>query len=161
MERATGAPDVGTEVDALAEAFNQASRDLVGLSIRSILAVPDGVTVPQYRVLVVLSSDGPQAVGEIARHLGVNPSNASRLCDRLQRLGLIARARSAVDGRGVEISITASGEAMVEAVSRARGEEIRRILGAMEPADVGAATAALEAFSRAARSSVQDLPDLR
>lgn len=154
----TRADRAHADLDALALAFNLASRELVGLSIRSILSVPDAVTVPQYRVLVVLTTEGPQSVGRIARHLGVNPSNASRLCDRLQRLDLISRTRSAADGRGVDVSITERGTAMVDSVTAARQVEIRDVLGALDEVDAAAATEVMEAFGRAARARSAEWP---
>ena len=73
--------------EELVEELLTASRALVGIAIRSIAAAPVEVTVAQHRLLVLLAAHGPQSVGEIAEHLGVNPSNASRHGDRLQRWG--------------------------------------------------------------------------
>src|SRR3954471_8032566 len=92
--------------DQLVEGFVTASRALVGIAVRSIEAAAVPVTVPQHRVLVLLAAQGPMAVGDIAELAGVNQSNASRLCDRLQRLGLVSRQRASDDGRAVQVSLT-------------------------------------------------------
>ena len=91
--------------DELAEAFLTASRALVGLAVQSLGAAPVEITMAQHRVLVLLASRGEQQIGDIAAELRVNPSNATRHCDRLQKLGLLARQRSTIDGRVVQVAL--------------------------------------------------------
>jgi DNA-binding MarR family transcriptional regulator len=136
--------------DELADAFVTASRALVGLAVHSVGAGAPEVTVAQFRVLVLLGAAGERTVGDVAEHLGVNQSNASRHCDRLQRLGLLARRRSRSDGRVVRVRLTEKGLALVEAVNRQRQAEVRRVLGRMSPDEAAGALEALRAFSRAA-----------
>src|SRR4051812_29436176 len=126
------------ELDELAGVFVASSRALAGIAIRSLEASPVAVTAPQHRVLVLLA-DGPMAVGTIAQQLGVNPSNATRVCDRLQRLDLVSRSRSTDDGRAVQVTITPAGRQLVDAVSAHRQREIREILRALSPAQARAA----------------------
>ena len=137
--------------DQLAEAFLTASRVLVGLAVQSLNAAPVDITLAQHRVLVLLASQGDQQVGDIAAELRVNPSNATRHCDRLQKLGLIVRRRSAADGRVVHVALTAAGRKVVEAVSRSRHEEISRVLAEMPADQRTAVLAALESFASAAQ----------
>lgn len=117
--------------------------------MRSLAASPVEVTVPQHRVLVLLSSRGEQSVGALAEQLGVNASNASRLCDRLQRLGLVARRRSTSDGRSVKVAVTDQGAEVLRAVREHRRAEVRRLLGAMDPREAFGTVTALRAFSAA------------
>jgi DNA-binding MarR family transcriptional regulator len=139
-----------TDHDELAAAFVTASRALVAIAIRSIEAAPVAVTVPQHRVLVLLAADGPQAIGTLAQQLGVNPSNATRVCDRLERLDLVRRSRSTSDGRAVNVTITPAGRQLVDAVTESRHREVAAVLRAFSPVQVEAAVAALTAFNRAA-----------
>ncbi len=136
--------------DELAEAFLTASRALVGLAVQSLGAAPVEITMAQHRVLVLLASRGEQQIGDIAAELRVNPSNATRHCDRLQKLGLLARQRSTIDGRVVQVALTDAGRKVVDAVSDARREEIARVLGEMPADQRSAVLAALESFSEAA-----------
>jgi DNA-binding MarR family transcriptional regulator len=138
------------ELDELGAAFVTASRALVGIALRSIEAAPVAVTVPQHRVLVLLAAEGPQAIGTLARQLGVNPSNATRVCDRLQRLDLVRRSRSAADGRAVHVTITQSGRRLVDAVTEHRRREVNAVLRELSPRQVGAAVTAMSEFNRAA-----------
>jgi len=134
----------------LADAFLTASRALVGVAVRSIGAAPVDVTVAQHRVLVLLASRGELTVGEIADGVGVNPSNASRFCDRLQRLELVSRDRSTQDGRVVRVSLTSVGVRLVKAVTERRRNEIETVLSRMTSSDAEGTMTALHAFNRAA-----------
>lgn len=134
----------------MATAFVTASRALLAVAVRSVEAAPVDVTVAQHRVLVVLAARGTQTIGEIASGLGVNPSNATRYCDRLQRLGLVSRTRSAADGRVVRVELTREGQAVLRAVTTRRRQEIERVLSRITPAEAKGVVSALEAFNRAA-----------
>lgn len=136
--------------DDLADAFLTASRALIGLAVRSIEAAPVDVTVAQHRVLVLLAGRGDLTIGDLADGLGVNPSNATRYCDRLQRLGLVHRARSVDDGRMVQVRLTQEGQALVTAVTERRRQEIDQVLERMTGPDAIRVVAALRAFNRAA-----------
>jgi DNA-binding MarR family transcriptional regulator len=136
-----------------ADAFLTVSRALVGIAVRSINAAATEVTLSQHRLLVLLATGGDQTVGALAGQLQVNASNASRLCDRLQKLGLVGRDRSSSDGRAVDVSLTPDGSELVETVRAYRRREIQRVLARMARADVDAATTALTAFAEAAHEA--------
>ena len=135
--------------EALTDAFLVASRVLVGIAARSIGAAPVDVSLPGFRVLVVLDTRGPQPIGAIAELLQVHPSNASRLCTRLDELELTSRRRGSGDGRVVEVSLTPRGHEVVAAVTEARRREIAGVLSRLELADARSAVGALTAFSGA------------
>lgn len=132
------------------DAFITASRALVSLAVRTIDEAPVDVTLAQHRVLVLLAARGDLIVGDIAEDLGVNPSNATRICDRLQRLGLITRARSSQDGRVVVVALSDQGATLVKEVTRRRRVEVERVLGRMTPAQTTRVVEALEIFNLAA-----------
>ena len=80
-------------MDAVTDAVLLSSRALVAVASRSIAAVDDAVTLPQFRALVVLDrDDGGLNVGVLASELRIQPSTATRLCDRLVRKGLAERS---------------------------------------------------------------------
>lgn len=136
--------------DDLADAFLTASRALIGLAVRSIEAAPVDVTAAQHRVLVLLAGRGDLTIGDLADGLGVNPSNATRYCDRLQRLGLVHRTRSVEDGRMVQVGLTQEGQALIAAVTERRRQEVDEVLERMTGPDAIRVVAALRAFNRAA-----------
>ncbi len=107
------------------------SRAMVALAARSLADLDADVTLPQYRALVVLASRGPQRIVDIAAELGVNPSTATRMCDRLVRKRLIRRYRSTADRREVRLTLTAGGRALVQQVTDRRRVELERLVDGM------------------------------
>ena len=69
----------------------RASRVLAWITAEALADAGDGVTPSQYRALTVLSTGGPQRLAALATALGVTPSTATRMCDRLVAKGLVAR----------------------------------------------------------------------
>lgn len=135
--------------NALVEALLDASRSLLGIVIRSVQAAPVAVTIPQHRVLVLLE-DGPLGIGAIAAELGVNPSNASRLCDRLQVLGLIRRRRADHDRRAVLVGLTKTGRDNITAVASHRRAEISQLVAHLDGKGSAVLVRALTEISDAA-----------
>jgi DNA-binding MarR family transcriptional regulator len=134
----------------LADAVLTASRVLVAVAARSLAEHESAVSLPQYRALVVLGSRGSQRPVDLAQALGVDPSTATRMCDRLVHKHLITRRRDVVDRRVVLLDLSASGRRLVERVTRSRRDEIERILEAVDPADHAALVRAFTTFGQAA-----------
>lgn len=140
----------------IADAFITASRALVAMAIRSIDTAAETVTVAQHRVLVILAARGPQTIGDIAAELAVDPSNATRHCERLHQLGLVAKQRSRSDGRLVEVTLTRAGTRLLEAVTEVRRREVVTVLNRMRPELRDGVISALAAFNAAAREDSDD-----
>jgi DNA-binding MarR family transcriptional regulator len=136
--------------DDLVDSVLAASRALVAVAARSLAAAGDEVTLPQYRALVVLATKGPQGTAELAAALAVNPSTATRMCDRLIRKGLVRRHRQAGDRRSVRIALTAPGRDLVAEVSRRRRAELARLLGTLPTDQHEPVISAFRAFAAAA-----------
>ena len=139
-----------TEAQPLVESVLTASRVLVGIAARSLTEAQDEVTLPQYRALVVLQARGPQSLQELAEQLGVVPSTATRMCDRLVRKGLIRRDAAAGNRREIELAVTSQGAALVNLVTRRRRAEISRIVGRMSDDGRAELVEALQEFAAAA-----------
>ena len=138
------------EREELIDAVLGASRALVAVAARSLADLAEDVTLAQYRALVELAARGPQRLADLASGLGVDPSTATRMCDRLVRKQLVQRRRISADRRGVRISLTGAGRALVEEVTHRRRVEIAQILRRMPHADQGSALTALQVFADAA-----------
>jgi DNA-binding MarR family transcriptional regulator len=141
------------DLRAAGKAFLTASRALMGISVRSVAASPLPLTVPQHRLLVLVASDGPRRVGALADDLGVNQSNASRLVDRLGRLGLVRRVRDVEDGRASMIELTPSGRDVLEEVNSHRLHAVMEVLQEMSPEMRLRAAEALHEFNEAAHEA--------
>ena len=144
----TAATPVGH--DEIVDSVLRASRALVAVAARSLAAAGDDVTLPQYRVLVLLAARGPQRALDLADHLAVTQSTVTRMCDRLERKGLITRDRPRDNRRVVITTITASGGQLVDEVTRRRRAQIRSILRRMDTADRAALAQVLRSFADAA-----------
>ncbi len=136
--------------DEVVSAVLRASRVLVAVAVRSLAAVDDDVTLPQYRALVVLASRGPQRPSTLAQALGVHPSTATRLCDRLVAKRLVRRSESAVSRREVSIELAPKGRRLVDAVTDRRRAEIAQIVSNVPDSERAATVRALHALGEAA-----------
>ena len=147
IHRAAGTGEAGT---AAVDAVLTASRAQEAVATKSLGAAAGETTNAQYRALVVLASRGPQRLVDLSGALGVAPSTAGRMCDRLVRKGLIRRHRARTDRRAVLVSITSPGRDVVDQATARRRELIAGILAALPPARQREVAAALRAFAEAA-----------
>lgn len=138
------------DVDAVTRAALTASRVLVGVSARSLAAVEDRVTLPQFRLLVVLSAHGATKLVALADLLRVNPSTAMRMVDRLIAAGLADRQINPDNRRETLLGLTDDGRRIVEEVTARRRTAIAEIVERMDPAQRAAMVTALTAFTEAA-----------
>lgn len=141
------------------------SRTMTAIVARTLADVAQEITVPQLRVLVLLSTRGPMNLSTIARHLDVNPSNASRTCDQLVAMGRIARGGDDTDRRNVVLELTAAGTRLVASLMAARRGLIDQVVARMAAEDQRALARGLEAFTAAVAAAPPDeaigLPDGR
>jgi DNA-binding MarR family transcriptional regulator len=129
--------------DELVDALLAASRALVGVAVRSLAGLDADVTLAQFRAMMVLATRGPQRMVDVAAELNVNPSTATRMCERLVRKALIRRERAGFDRREVSLSLTDAGAAIVAEVTKRRRAELVRIVAALPSGSVEPATKAL------------------
>jgi len=68
-----------------------------------------GLSYPQFHALMMVRMRGPISMSELAEVLGISPSSASALVDKLVERNFLARAHSTDDRR--KVIVTVSGEA--------------------------------------------------
>jgi DNA-binding MarR family transcriptional regulator len=132
------------------DAVMTASRVLVSVAARSLADHEEEVSLQQYRALIVLASRGPQRPRDLASALGVDPSTATRLCDRLARKRLISRRRAGADRREVRLDLTPKGNRLIDSVTQRRRQEIEHILASVPPSERANLVRAFEVFGKAA-----------
>jgi DNA-binding MarR family transcriptional regulator len=110
------------------EALMALSRAVVGMTTRSLNQVGADVTLTQYRSLVVLASRGPQRTADLAAELGIQPSTATRLCDRLAARGFVRRQPGEDDRRVVLVVLTDAGRNLVGQAMAGRRELLADLL---------------------------------
>ncbi|MFI2436717.1 MarR family winged helix-turn-helix transcriptional regulator [Streptomyces sp. NPDC018693] len=137
------------DVDAVTRAVLSASRLLVAVSARSLSAVEERVTLPQFRMLVVLSTRGTAKLVTLADLLQVAPSTAMRMVDRLIAAGLAERHLNPGNRRETLLQLTDEGRRTVADVTARRRAEIAAIVARLDPAQRLALVEALTAFNGA------------
>jgi DNA-binding MarR family transcriptional regulator len=132
------------------DALLAAGRMVIAQTARSLAQLDANVTVPQFRTLVLLATSGPQRIVDLAGELGVYPSTATRMCDRLLRRGLVSRHEHPVDRRANWVVLTASGRDLVAKIMRRRRDEIAELVDAVRIADADTFAGTLQALVVAA-----------
>jgi len=149
----------GVPEDPVAETL-LASRALLGMVARSLAPALERVTVPQFRALVVLS-EGPSRMGDLADRLGVHPSTLTRMVERLEQGGWIARAAVPGNRREVRVDLTDAGQELVATVTDGRRALFRETLARLGPEEREAVRRGMAVFARAAgEPEPADLLDL-
>jgi DNA-binding MarR family transcriptional regulator len=123
---ATDVPDLGI-VDALA----QLTFLVQGALARR--AAAHQLSMIQVRLLGVLRDRTP-GMNELATMLELDKSSVSGLVDRASARGLVTRVPSAHDRRGVHVSLTEQGRAVVDDVSGDFATDIASIAGGLSSA---------------------------
>ena len=144
------AADIDAEdVEAVTAAVLTASRLLVSVSARSLGTAGERVTLPQFRMLVVLAGRAESKLVTLAERLSVNPSTAMRMVDRLTAAGLVSREVNPESRREVRLDLTPAGRLIVDQVTTNRRKEIAAIVARMPPRQRAGLVTALRAFSEA------------
>ena len=129
----TARSDLHPGTDA-AEATLTASRALLGVVARSIAGALHDVSLPQFRILVILTSAAPLRTGNSRRADGALPSTFTRALDRMVDGGWAERVPSPHSRREVLMRITANGRALAGRRLRPIGSVVGRALVVSWPA---------------------------
>lgn len=118
--------------------------DLLGRAFAALLK-ERGISGPQYNVLRILRGAGERGLpcGEIAARMVTRDPDVTRLLDRLEQRGLIARGRGAEDRRVVAARITDEGLALLEELDAPTQALHVRQLGHLPPGEIQALLGAL------------------
>ncbi|MEU0034806.1 MarR family transcriptional regulator [Streptomyces sp. NPDC006333] len=119
---------------------------LVSVSARTALAVDSRLSPPLLRALTLVGTSPGLSLAALADRARISRSRASRVCDTLEGAGLLTRAPLAADRRGVGLSLTRHGRAVLDRVRAHRSEWIRDALLRMPDADLNGLLAALRSL---------------
>ncbi len=106
-----------------------------------LYAAEAGISIAEWRVLAHLAQSGSVSVRDIHTRVDMDKSKVSRAAARLEGAGLLRKLGHAGDRRLIALSLTPSGEALMErlgAIARAFQTELQAELG---PAAAGLDTA--------------------
>jgi DNA-binding MarR family transcriptional regulator len=144
-------------LDAITDALLTASRLLVAISAHSIAPLDETITIPQFRTLVILSNRGSVNLATLAGALGVQPSAAGRMVDRLVGAGLIDRLPHPTSRRELLAALSPRGREVVRQVTAHRRSEIAKIVKKMPSPERVELVRALTAFTAAGGEPAADV----
>lgn len=96
---------------------------------------PLGLRMRHYRLVRMLSADGPQRQSTVGAALGIDRTSAVGLIDELEAQGLARRERDAQDRRSYRVVLTAKGRRIAtNAIARVSSAEAK-MFGPLSPAE--------------------------
>lgn len=135
------------------DAVLAASRVFVAVASNALAGLSPEVTLPQFRALVLLDARGAMTIAELAAELGVAPSTASRMCDRLVTKKLVRRTMDRVDRRRMRLTLHAAGRQLIATSTRRRRQQIARLIETIPQRERARLTRALGVLIDAAECS--------
>ncbi len=108
-----------------------------------------GLTEGEFDVLAALRRAGApyeRAPGELAQFTMVTTGAMTKRVDRLERAGLVARRRSATDGRGRVVALTPAGQRLIDTAFAEHMRNERRLLDQLTPEETTTLEAILTAW---------------
>jgi len=142
--------DSGNDLTSDLEAVMRAARVISAIVAESVAQTGDAVTMPQLRTLVLVATRPDVNATAVAESLGIHPSNASRLCERLVQSGLLDRTDDPRDRRNVALTLTEQGSKLVRSVMEHRRAAFRVIVEGMSDSGRSHLRAGLEEFAETA-----------
>lgn len=106
-----------------------------------------GLAVPEWRVLATLWGCDGHAVGALARIVIVPQPTLTKIIDRMERAGLVARGPVAGDRRSIRVRLTAKGRTAAGPLVALAKRHEAAILEGFAPRDIAALKRVLAALS--------------
>ncbi|GAA2612792.1 MarR family transcriptional regulator [Streptomyces axinellae] len=119
---------------------------------------PAPVSPSQLRVLYCIDRDEGINLRALGEALGSAPSSVSRLCDRLEAIGLVERVPSPTSRRELELHLTARGRAYLRSLREQREQALLAVLSAMPQRERDALLKGLRGFVEAADPGSSSFP---
>jgi DNA-binding MarR family transcriptional regulator len=94
---------------------------------------PHGITAAQFKVLIIIAQYGVDSPGELCRHLSLDSGSMTRMLDRLEQKGFLARQRSEADRRQVRLVLTEEGQELADRLPHIATEAMNELAGAITP----------------------------
>ncbi len=129
--------------------LEQATRGLLALNVSVLEQMETSVGLAPLRALQSLDRRGPSMVGELGDDLGMVPSTASRLSDRLAEAGLITRRPAPSNRRSTLLELTDAGRAILDELVALRIRTFGEVADHMSNQDRAALIQGARAFTAA------------
>ncbi|MEO8492623.1 MarR family transcriptional regulator [Pseudomonas sp.] len=97
---------------------------------------PHGVTAAQFKVLIIIAQFDINTPAELCRNLSLDSGSMTRMLDRLEQKGLIARKRSELDRRQVQVVLTEDGQRLADMLPHIGAQAMNELAGALAPGEL-------------------------
>ena len=97
---------------------------------------PHGVTAAQFKVLIIIAQFDVDTPAELCRNLSLDSGSMTRMLDRLEQKGLLARQRSEQDRRQVRLVLTEDGQHLADMLPHIGAQSMNELAGALEPGEL-------------------------
>lgn len=92
---------------------------------------PHGITAAQFKVLIIMAQMGVDTPAELCRHLSLDSGSMTRMLDRLEQKGFLARQRSEADRRQVRLVLTGQGQQLTDRLPEIGADAMNELAGAI------------------------------
>jgi DNA-binding MarR family transcriptional regulator len=120
---------------------------------REELARAHGLTPRQHLLLLQIAGadGGSTRVSELVTRLALTQSAVTELVQRAEEAGLVRRARSPLDGRAIDLSLTPDGARRLAAVAKGLRTEPQQLLSLLQSLEASGPPAAAEPSAQSSR----------
>lgn len=109
---------------------------------------PIGLSVPQFRALIFVNKRPDTSISDVAEHLGLALSSASKLVDGLMKRDFVIRSTAADDRRRAVVEMTETGRAALQAARELAYARVQERLSRLSSDEEQAVMLAMRALSR-------------
>ncbi len=95
----------------------------------------DGVSAPQFGLLLHLRKSGPLSPSDLSERLLVTQGSLTGLIERMRKLGWVERRRSATDRRVLKIVLTPAGVEKFETVIPLWEAQVKKVMAPLGPTE--------------------------
>ena len=113
------------------------------MAVLNRIAAEHDLSLTQLRVIAILR-DRRAKMSELAAYLGLDKLTISGLVDRAEKRGLLRRAANPLDGRGVDVLLTADGMELAERGATQIARSLSPMTSALSRAEAHRLTTLLE-----------------
>lgn len=130
VRSATGAPALARRAAPLARRFQQVCAGIIAEALTG-----EELVQLEYASLICIDIEPGLDQRRLAEAMGIDPSNASLIVDRLHAMGLIERRVNGADRRARELYLTANGKKLWQRITPKTRAANDRVLAPLAPAE--------------------------
>src|SRR5262249_11730993 len=139
--------------------------DTVPLVMRTIRAdmrqhSGDDLTVPQFRTLMFVRRHPGASLSEVAEHIGLTLPSISKMIDRLEARGLLARPAAPNDRRRICLELTPLGQSTLQQAADASRAHLADALAALTLDDRATLVQAMHSLRKVFGTEAAELTEL-